>query len=355
MSTPAKFRPFDIKGSAKFGNNNPRYSTPLRGASLQESENISWLLAHSLAKNTWNTYDTAEKVLRIFCAEKNIPTALPLSSDTVIHFVTWLACDRKLSAPTVTVYLSSIRHLHTQHNLPVPNVRSDFVKALIQGKRNSELAGQSLPKRKPVTADLLLDIKKKLAAKNKPLSYKRMAWSACTMLFFGACRASEILVQHTAKFDSVFSFTDKKIQLQQNSSGQKKLVLELTAPKESKNCPPVFIEIFQAANREICPVAAWEKWQQCRRTGTGPHFREDGGKPFTISALNKELKEICGSESGISSHSFRIGAATAMGSLGFQDKDIQAVGRWKSQAYDRYIRHGKFGRSRAAATFSKIF
>ena len=41
---------------------------------------------------------------------------------------------------------------------------------------------------------------------------------------------------------------------------------------------------------------------------------------------------------GVSGHSFRIGAATAAVCVGLEDSLIQALGRWSSEAYLRYIR-----------------
>ena len=38
------------------------------------------------------------------------------------------------------------------------------------------------------------------------------------------------------------------------------------------------------------------------------------------------------------SHSFRIGGATHLASLGTEESRIMAAGRWKSNAYTKYIR-----------------
>ncbi len=37
-------------------------------------------------------------------------------------------------------------------------------------------------------------------------------------------------------------------------------------------------------------------------------------------------------------HSFRIGTASMLGTLGYGDEDIQAVGRWSSRAFEEYLR-----------------
>jgi len=261
-----------------------------------------------------------------------------------------------VSAATISVYLSGIRQLHVHHQLQYPELRSDLIKALVQGKRNSETSApaQNIYRRPITTADLH-HIKNHLTGQTRALSEKRLIWSACTMLFFSACRASEILSHSVTVFDSVFGFTDNKIQLLANTSGEKKISLELTSPKESKSKIPVIIEVFPAATADICPVAAWEKWQNCRQVSGpgGPHYRFDNGKPFTVSALNTELKQIFGAGAGVSSHSFRIGAATTMGQLGYRDKDIKSIGRWSSDTFNRYVRKGKQHRAKIAAGFSQ--
>ena len=40
----------------------------------------------------------------------------------------------------------------------------------------------------------------------------------------------------------------------------------------------------------------------------------------------------------ITPHSFRIGAATFAATQGYTAQQIQAMGRWKSSAFQRYVR-----------------
>ena len=77
--------------------------------------------------------------------------------------------------------------------------------------------------------------------------------------------------------------------------------------------------------------------------------RRKNGKLLTIKLFNQILKtllqEVLAYEEGtISSHSFRAGVASAMARAGYNDADIQRVGRWKSDAFLRYIKLGRSSR-----------
>jgi hypothetical protein len=75
---------------------------------------------------------------------------------------------------------------------------------------------------------------------------------------------------------------------------------------------------------------------------------------LTGSKLNKLLKEWIGEVvPGVSTHSFRIGAASMMGKLGFSDNDVKAVGRWGSRAFESYIRLPRTKRKMVAEKLAK--
>jgi len=75
---------------------------------------------------------------------------------------------------------------------------------------------------------------------------------------------------------------------------------------------------------------------------TGPLFFFQSGAPLTRSSFVTRLKEAL-SEVGIdptkyAGHSFRSGTATAAAKIGLSDSAIKQLGRWKSAAYQRYIK-----------------
>jgi hypothetical protein len=53
-------------------------------------------------------------------------------------------------------------------------------------------------------------------------------------------------------------------------------------------------------------------------------------------------------------HSFRIGLATTLGSLGFSTNDIKEAGRWSSNAYEVYMKLPRRQRLAVAEKISKL-
>ena len=105
----------------------------------------------------------------------------------------------------------------------------------------------------------------------------------------------------------------------------------------------------------LCPVAAMIDYVVIRGPGPGPLFRFHDNKPLTRSRFVEQVKAAL-TKAGIDSshysgHSFRSGAATAAASKGINDSTIKMLGRWKSEAYQLYI---KTPREQLAAVTSQL-
>ena len=75
---------------------------------------------------------------------------------------------------------------------------------------------------------------------------------------------------------------------------------------------------------------------------TSPLLQWSDGSVITRQSLNNAIKWLARSvqlnDSNFSTHSFRIGAATAASAAGIPDCLIKTMGRWSSDAYQIYIR-----------------
>ena len=93
---------------------------------------------------------------------------------------------------------------------------------------------------------------------------------------------------------------------------------------------------------ELCPVRAVQSYVAMRGTSPGAFSCSAEGTPLTkarfVELVRLALARVGVPLSGYSGHSFRIGAATAASQAGIPDSVIQALGRWSSSAFLRYIR-----------------
>lgn len=279
-------------------------------------------------------------MLSKFHREKKLKRELPLSESTVLLFIHWLAKDRQLAAGTINSYLAGIRQLHISKGLPDPNIRSETVNLILRGIQNKEkrskLKKQAV--RKPITKDTMSLLKRRLRTWKASQADQRMVWAVATNLFHGAFRISELLGAKSSEFDPEFELLTNDIH-----SSVKANQFRIKAPKEDKKGRSSIVDVY-ATGGPHCPVHALHRWKQLINhwPEDQPAFRWENGKPFTQNQfrniLKDRLKGFVDNPSDIfCTHSFRIGAASMLGALGFGDDDIKAVGRWSSRAFEEYL------------------
>ena len=113
--------------------------------------------------------------------------------------------------------------------------------------------------------------------------------------------------------------------------------------KHNYNRRPFSIVIScQARSR---PVDLLSQYLAKRGNHPGPLFITEDGLPVSRSVVSAQLSmaiSFCGvaPSKGLSSkgHSFRIGAASHAADQGFSEAQIRLSGRWKSNAFQKYIR-----------------
>ena len=125
------------------------------------------------------------------------------------------------------------------------------------------------------------------------------------------------------------------------------LTLVIRHYKNIKNNQPVTITIEAKHNNpHLCPVTAVHSHLEEHSRIDGPLFQTIGGTPITHSYVTGQLTFIL-QFLGIDpkfykGHSFRIGAATRATALGYSEPYIRQLGRWNSNAVQRYIRISSF-------------
>ena len=95
-------------------------------------------------------------------------------------------------------------------------------------------------------------------------------------------------------------------------------------------------------NNVLCPVRAMLAYLSIRGTKEGPLFHFKDGRALMkerfIPIIRGALTAAGTDATKYSGHSFRIGTATTAAECRIEESIIKAMGRWKSNAYQSYIR-----------------
>ncbi len=188
----------------------------------------------------------------------------------------------------------------------------------------------------PVTPSLLRRLKQVWQGEGNQADCG-MLWAACTMCFFGFFRSGEITVPSAGSFCPKTHLTFEDVTV---DSRQAPTLLRIRLKTSKTDFFRVGVDVFIGkTDNELCPVAAVLAFMVSRGNGPGPFFRFQDGSPLTRPRLVAEVKrtlEKAGMDSrAYSGHSFRSGAAARQG---VEDSTIKMLGRWRSSAYQLYVR-----------------
>ena len=360
------FSPKKANGMTKYGPRGlyDKNSFSNLGLSLKMKEALAVVANHSLSHNTWSTYRTVQNLLGKCQMEMRVVFPFPMETSHVLKFVSWLFA-RRLKGSTVSAYLSGLRQIHLVKGFDEPVLRPALVKNIIGGKCHMDTICDRLSKRAkrmPVTVNILKLLKSTLNESKMNYGDKRLLWAVSVIAFSGAFRIHELLARKQGSFDPSFTLLQRDIKLVKVKIGQSEqeiLTVKLKSPKEDRIGRDVIVDVYTTGGL-LCPVRAYKKWlETCPPLeAKKPAFRQTDGVPLTGRKMNKVLKELLSKhldyrKAKISTHSFRSGIASMMGSLGYSDEDIQAVGRWSSQAFESYLKMPRTKRAKMAREIAK--
>ena len=167
-----------------------------------------------------------------------------------------------------------------------------------------------------------------------------MIWAACCLAYFGFLRVSEFTTSSPDYFDSSTDLLLSDVALDNRvSSTTIQIIL-----KQSKN------DQFRAGiticlgktTHAVCPVDTLIQYLAIRGGTPGPLFLLPNNQSLTgasfRSALKKAFQELHMDHRRFNTHSFRTGVATSAKHVGMSDSHLKALGRWRSDAYLKYVR-----------------
>ena len=264
-----------------------------------------------------------------------IPFTLPASANTVAMFAAHLQ-QRGLKCSTIQTYLSAISNKHKLENLIGPTGTYLVAKPL-QGIKNAET--KEPLQRLPIIRSILHQILDTVPFCTTCKYTQTMLRALFLLTYYSCLRVGESVGlhsnerAHTLTIDHITQVTDIGYQI------------TFTSYKHSHTETPTFL-LRQQPNTTYCPVSALRQYLQIRGQTQGPIFVDVTTTPLTRDKFTYHLK-LCLRLAGLSTisyttHSFRIGRATQLAMKGASEATIKATGRWKSNAYNKYIPPSSF-------------
>ena len=274
----------------------------------------------------------------------------------ICYYVSYLA-KAGLQASSIKVYLAALRHTQiARTGMELEHSKMPKLKILQSGIRRTQalLPKQSLT-RLPITPAILRKIKEAWSPRAQEEDII-MLWAASALCFFGFFRMGELTTPDDSNYCAQKHLSLGDIAIDSHCIPSV-LRIFLKTSKTDREFKGVHIFVGKTGD-DLCPVAAVTAFLAIRGNSPGPMFQFKDRTPLTkqrfISHIRKALQSAGIDPTKYAGHSFRIGAATTAAERGIQDSTIKILGRWKSDAYLRYIKIPKEHLAQVAPALSRI-
>ena len=292
-----------------------------------------------LGNSTHHSYKVAATLYNSFCRSIS-HTPIPTSEYILLLFTAYLG-QRNLAYSTIKAYLSAVRNLHVAAGMhrTFSSQLTPRVQQVLRGIQKTLAVGKPAKVCLPITINIMVKIKAILSY--EPHKYHNiMMWAACCIVFFGFLRFSEFTAPSQEDYDPYTHLSYDYVAVD-NRTSPTLLTLQLKQSKTDPFHTGVTLTLGKS-DKEVCPVTALMPYLAIRGSAKGPLFITENHsyltQPMFRSALKELLQQAVLHPDKYNTHSFRVGAATTVKSVGISDYYIKVLGRWQSDAYQCYIR-----------------
>ena len=297
----------------------------------------SEIIMASLDKKTKTAYLKVWEKFSEYGRRNRVNVCLPVSVILLLNFLTSLF-HLGYQPSTIASHVSAIAFIHKIQGYPDPT-SSFLVHQFLKGAK--KLNGSAFDMRLPITATILHRMILALPRAVMLLSQRALLKAIFLLSFNAFLRMGEICIKHGVsqnrviqRDDICFIYRDRAvvgmrvvIRYFKNNVKQLPMTLLLPVNRDSESC---------------CPVRAMQAYLREFKHVSGPLFQFQNGLPVSYAFVSEKLRIIVSflglDQSRYKPHSFRIGAATSAFCQGLSEDNIKRMGRWESNAVQRYIR-----------------
>ena len=280
------------------------------------------LSAQKSYKAAWNQYSS-------FMTNHLNTTTAKATSRHLAMYVAHLH-QQHLKASSIKTRLSAIGFISEMMYQQNPTKSFTIQKLLLSYQKKDKKPRT----RNPITLHILKRILRSIS-KSKAERYSRYLYSSLyTSMYHAALRVSEVCHM---------PLSDHTLQIHQIQHSAKSMSIKFSSYKHNAN--PEASLILQPDHSSTCPVTNLGKYRTVRGSAPGPAFCHKNGSPLTrtevTANLHHHLTMVGYKKLDFNTHSLRIGKTTDLAINGYSHSKIAMIGRWKSNAFLKYIKPTK--------------
>ena len=314
------------------------------GLEKSEAKNFRKIAATCISRPTWKKYASVLKLYRGFCKKHAPGFGWPATEQSLHGFIIWCHCTKNLSATTIQSYVSALATLHSLSNSENLWPANKTTQLMLRGLKNRSIGRPVKGKPDPLTFDVLSELGERIRKRKWPALSKITVWTCCVVGYFGAFRAGEILAKNAHSFDKNSDLLWSDIQFDPDGGAS----ITVRAPK-ARRYRPQKIRFLPIRNGHFCPTNCLQTLKTAQQAQgifaeSQPVFRFGSGKALTVkkfsSTISRLLRHSQFKTGRYSARSLRAGLPTDMEAdpENFTDAHIKNWGRWRSRAYESYMR-----------------
>lgn len=279
------------------------------------------LIEQALAPSTRRVYNKQVLKFKKFCSETKFQWPQAFKNEAIELWLTHLKNEGAASG-TIRSHLSALRNYSLVHKIKA-KLDTPRIKLILKGIQR-QAATRSPAKNVVTTSHLRRLINASEIVHGKSVNHDRFVAMIC-LAFYGFLRPSEFCVSsanHAVKWNNV-------------KVGNKSRSALVTLETYKHSLQESVIKL-KANNTCSCPI----KWL-LKYKNAGPSKQNSPLFNVTVREFQTTLEKIKNAakiKTHLTPHCFRHGGATWASNQGWPDAKIKAHGRWKSNAYTRYVR-----------------
>ena len=289
------------------------------------------LLQRGLSQGTSSNYAPGLSLYLQFCSSHRAP--FPPTAEALIAFATYLFAFRNVPRAAVRLRLTALRSACVDCGADLAPFADPRIARLFAGMARSQPSSSpSRPTRQALSGPTLAQLVSSLP----PTSPRNRSLRAGLALgFFGLLRAGEF----TSRGPGLPTLLRQHVTWRPSS-----LTIFLSSSKTDRAHKGVSIRIFKSGSSFCAYSLLRSAWDLSPvRSPGAPLLQVDGvGSPLGYRALLDCIKKgviALGLNPDLfGAHSLRIGGASQLARSNFTEAQIQAIGRWSSECYQRYLR-----------------